>query len=179
MVKMYIDILVTIIDVVVLTRPSLATPLYRPSLPWGLPCYILYRHRAVVYRFLPDVLTSSAVSPMSGSSNLDSFLWWVVGGRTAAVLWSVASRTCSIQLEAFLCNAVQIFLHTFVSIHVVHPYSSIDMTADMTTWPLHKTAFYLIVRSDFYMTDSLSITVHAFASCMLMRHYFQGSELVY
>ena len=33
MVKMYIDILVTIIDVVVLTRPSLATPLYRPSLP--------------------------------------------------------------------------------------------------------------------------------------------------
>ena len=30
--------------------PSLATHLYRPSLPGGLQGYILYRHRAVVYR---------------------------------------------------------------------------------------------------------------------------------
>ena len=37
------------------------------------------------------------------------FSWWVVGGRTAAVLWSVASRTCSIQLVAFLCNCHQAF----------------------------------------------------------------------
>ena len=31
--------------------PSLATRLYRPSLPGDLPSYILYRHRAVVCRF--------------------------------------------------------------------------------------------------------------------------------
>ena len=30
--------------------PSLATRLYPPSLPGGLQCYILYLHRAVVYR---------------------------------------------------------------------------------------------------------------------------------
>ena len=28
----------------------------------------------------------------------------MVGGRTAAVLWGVASRTISIEVEAFLCN---------------------------------------------------------------------------
>ena len=32
-----------------------------------------------------------------------------VGGRTAAVLWSVTSRTCSIQLIVFLCNCCQAF----------------------------------------------------------------------
>ena len=38
-------------------------------------------------------------------------LWWVVGGRTAAVLWGVASRTCSILLAAFSCSCF---------IHVMH-----------------------------------------------------------
>ena len=48
----------------------------------------------IAYEF---VLTFPAVSSMSGSSNFDSFCdGWVVGGRTAAVLWDVASRTCSI-----------------------------------------------------------------------------------
>ena len=50
-----------------------------------------------------------------------------------------------------------------VSIHVVHSYSSINMTA---AWK--KLCFVLSVRSDFHMTDSLSIAVHAFASCVLM-----------
>ena len=60
----------------------------------------------VVYEF---VLTSPAVSHMSGSSNLDSFLWWVLGGHTSAVLWGVASRTYSILFTAFLCNCRQTF----------------------------------------------------------------------
>ena len=46
-----------------------------------------------------------------------------------------------------------------VTVHVVHPYSSIDTTA---SWK--KLRFILSVRSDFHMTDSLSIAVHAFAS---------------
>ena len=50
-----------------------------------------------------------------------------------------------------------------VSIHVVHPYSSIDMTVASI-----KLRFILSVRSDFHMTDRLSIAVHAFASRMLM-----------
>ena len=41
-----------------------------------------------------------------------------------------------------------------VSVHVVHPYSSIDMTA---AWK--KLRFILSVRSDFHITDSLSIAV--------------------
>ena len=51
----------------------------------------------------------------------------------------------------------------FVSIHVVHPYSSTDTTAD---WK--KLCFILSVMSNFYMTDSLSIAVHAFASRVSM-----------
>ena len=47
----------------------------------------------------------------------------------------------------------------FVSVHVVHPYSSIDVTA---VWK--KLRFILSVRSDFHIIDSLLITVHAFVS---------------
>ena len=54
-----------------------------------------------------------------------------------------------------------------VSIYVVHPYSSIEMT---TAWK--KLCFILSVRSDFHMTDSLSIAVHAFISRVLM--YFSS-----
>ena len=50
-----------------------------------------------------------------------------------------------------------------VSIHVVHPYSSIDTTA---AWK--KRHFILSVRSDSYMTDYLWLTGHTFASRVLM-----------
>ena len=50
-----------------------------------------------------------------------------------------------------------------VSVHVVHPYSSIDTT---TAWK--KLRFILSVGSDFYTTDRISIVVHAFASHVLM-----------
>ena len=45
----------------------------------------------------------------------------------------------------------------------MHPYCSIDMT---TAWK--KLLFILLVRSDFHMSDSLSIAVHALASHVLM-----------
>ncbi len=47
-----------------------------------------------------------------------------------------------------------------VSVHVVHPYSSI------AAWK--KLRFILLVRSDFHMTDSLLVAVHAFASHVSM-----------
>ena len=53
------------------------------------------------------------------------------------------------------------FLH-FVSIHVVHPYSSIDTTA---AWK--KSCFILSDRSDFHMIDSLLIAVYTFARHIL------------
>ena len=56
----------------------------------------------IAYEF---ILTFPAVSRMSGSSHLDTFR----DDHTAAVLWGVTSKTCSIQLAAFLCNCRQIF----------------------------------------------------------------------
>ena len=45
----------------------------------------------------------------------------------------------------------------------MHPYSSINTTA---AWK--KLRFILSVRSDFHMTDNLSIAVHAFVSSVSM-----------
>ena len=55
------------------------------------------------------------------------------------------------------------FSSRLVSVQVVHPYSSIDTTA---AWK--KLLFFLSVRSDFHMINSLSIAVHAFVSRVLM-----------
>ena len=49
------------------------------------------------------------------------------------------------------------FLH-FVSVHEMHPYSSIDAT---TTWK--KFSFNSSDRSDFHMIDNLLLAVHAYA----------------
>ena len=72
----------------------------------------------------------------------------MVSGRTASV-----SRSCSILHAVFLCSCRQAF----------SLYSSIDTT---TAWK--KLRFILSVRSDFHMTDSLSIPVYAFACSVLM-----------
>ena len=50
-----------------------------------------------------------------------------------------------------------------VSDHVVYPYCSIDTAA-----ALKKLRFILFDRSEFHMTDSLEIAVHAFASRVLI-----------
>ena len=65
--------------------------------------------------------------------------------------------------ELFKMLATSFISIRLVSVHVVHPYSSIDMTA---AWK--KLRFILPVRSDYHMTDRLSIAVHAFTSCVLM-----------
>ena len=51
----------------------------------------------------------------------------------------------------------------FVSVHMVHPYSTMDTTA---AWK--KLHFILSDRSDLHMTDSISIAFYAFASHVLM-----------
>ena len=50
-----------------------------------------------------------------------------------------------------------------VSVHVVHPYSSMNMTA---AWK--RLRFILSNRSDFHMINNLSIAFHAFACNVLM-----------
>ena len=64
------------------------------------------------------------------------------------------------------------FSSRLVSVHVMHPYSSIDTTA---AWK--KLRFILSVRSDFHMIESLSIAVHAFVSRVSMS--FSVDEFVY
>ena len=76
---------------------------------WSL-CLCLAMWRGPQEYFTYEVVpTSPAVSHMSGSSNFDCLFLWVVGGRTAAALWGVASRTCSILLTASLCSCRQAF----------------------------------------------------------------------
>ena len=98
-----------------------------------------------------------------GSSNLDSFCdGWQVAVQLllCGVLPPGLVQYCS---QHSCVIAVKLFLHTFFSVHVVRPYSSIDTT---TAWK--KLCFILSVRSDFRMTDSQLIAVYTFASCVLM-----------
>ena len=74
------------------------------------PCVGVHR-RYIAYKF---ILTSPAEHHMSGSSNLDSFRDRV--GCAATVLWGVASRTCSIQLAAFLCISKKSFINQILTI---------------------------------------------------------------
>ena len=64
------------------------------------------------------------------------------------------------------------FSSRLVSVQVVHPYSSINTTA---AWK--KLRFILSVRSNFHMTDSLSIAVHAFVSRVSMSFSVDETQL--
>ena len=108
----------------------------------------------IVYEF---VLTSPAVSRMSGSSYFDSFSdGWLVATQ---LLFCGMLLPGLVQYSSlhFYGIAVRLFLHT-LGAYLVHPYNSIHTTA---AW--EKMHFILSVRSDFHITDSLSIAVHAFA----------------
>ena len=80
---------------------------------------------------------------------------FVMGGRWP---YSWCFVECCLQdLFKIACSILvllpsSIFSIHFVSVHVVHPYSSIDTTA---AWK--KLHFILSVRSDFHVTDSLLI----------------------
>ena len=146
--------------------PSLATSPYRSELlyvgsSWS-PCFCSAMWRGpwenITYELVP---TSPAVSCMPGSSNLDSFRdGWLV---------TVQPRLCGVLPLGpvqILYSCRQAFSPA-VSDHVVHPYSSIDTIA---AWK--KLRFILSVRSDFHMTDSLLIAVHAFVSHVFNFRFF-------
>ena len=106
--------------------PSSATLHYSPSLPGGLPRYILYWHSAAVYRCKRVVHLSlihvkgvcRSISLLSSSLLLLQFpvclvrLTWIVsvmGSRCRYSSCFVASRTCSVWLAEFLSNCRQGF----------------------------------------------------------------------
>ena len=68
---------------------------------------------------------------------------------------------CSLNILVKLPSSF--FVSRFVSVQVVHPYSSIDTAA---AWK--KQRFISSVRYDFLMIKSLSIAVHAFVSRVSM-----------
>ena len=83
-------------------------------------------------------------------------------------LYSYCFVGCCFQDLFNIPHSILVQLSSFFSIHlvcvhIVYPYSSIDITITQK-----KLRFILLVKSDFHMTDSLSITVHAFASHMLI-----------
>ena len=96
---------------------------------------------------------------MSASSNFDSFRdGWLIA------LWGAASRTCfNIARSILVLLPSSFFFRRLVSVHLVHPYSSMETTV---AWK--KLRFISSVRSDFHMIDSLSIAVHAFATRVSM-----------
>ena len=83
---------------------------------------------------------------------------WEVGGHTDAVLRSIASRICFRQYVTFLCSYHLAFSLSYVSVHVVHPYSRTDTITF---------CFILSDRSDFHMIYNLSIAFYAFARLIL------------
>ena len=101
------------------------------------------------------------------SACLVRLIWMVfeMGGRWP---YSCCFVGCCFQDSFNIARSVFVqFLSSFFSIlcqhQVVHPYSSMDTTAAWKKW-----YFILSDRSDFHMTDNLSIPVHAFASHILM-----------
>ena len=105
------------------------------------------------------VPTSPAVSHVPGLCNFDSFrdswlvaVWLLLCGVLSPGLVQYRS-------QHFCVIAVKLFLHPFSQ----HPYSSINTIAARK-----KLHFILSVRSDFHVTESLSLAVHAFATRVLM-----------
>ncbi len=104
------------------------------------------------------------MSRVSGSSNCYGFRG---GGGKGPYSWCLVG-CCRQDLFITALNMLVLFPSSFfssrlVSVHVVHPYGSIDTTA---AWK--KLRFILSVWSDFHTIDSLSIAVHAFVSRVSM-----------
>ena len=82
------------------------------------------------------------------------------GGRILGALWGVAARTCLILLVTFLCSCrlASSPAVLFASNWCIHTVVSTRLLLG------RNCLFILSVRSDFHMTDSLSITIHAFVN---------------
>ena len=168
-----------------------ATRPYHPSLSVGLPYYIMYQYRAVVDRF--SLVALSLLVCVKGPLEFIAYkfaltykgpaclvrLIWIVFEKDCRCLYSCCFVGCCLQelfntTRSILVQFPSSFLYIgFVSVHVVHPYRSIDTTAD---WK-KKLRFILSFRSDFYMKNSLSIVVQAFASRALMSFLIDEKSL--
>ena len=113
------------------------------------------------------------MSCMSGSPNLNSFR---DRGQVAVQLVScwVLPPGLVEDCTQHSCVIASFFSSRFVSVHVVHPYSSIDVTA---AWK--KLRFILSVRSDFHIVDSLLIAVHAFVNLVSMSFSVDSTQKRY
>ena len=155
--------------------PPLATSPYRSSLLAGRQIYIPYLHIAAVCRFELVVLLlfghmrgvhwstslmSSSLLLQQCSACLIRLTWivFVMGGRWP---YSWCFVGCCLQDFFKIARSILVELPSsffscrLVSVHVVHPYGSIGTTA---SWK--NLRFIISVRSNFHMTDSLSIAVH-------------------
>ena len=134
-----------------------------PSLPSGPPDYILCLYRAVVDMFylLIDVKGSLMSSPLflqQCCAYLVCLIWMVLemGGSW---LYSCCFLGCCFQeLFNIVCSLLmqlpsRFFSLCVISVHVMHPYSSMDMT---DAWK-KKLGFILSDKSDFHMTNNLLI----------------------
>ena len=106
-----------------------------------------------------------------------SLIVFMMGGRCLYICCFIG---CWLQDLLNIAHSILVLLLSsffsihLVSVHVVHPYSSINTNS---AWK--KLHFILSVRSDFYIADNLLIAVHTFASCIrclsrLMTHSFLG-----
>ena len=95
-----------------------------------------------------------------------TWIVFVMGGRWP---YSWCSVGCCLQDLFEIVRSILVYLPSsffssrFVSVHIVHPHSSIETTA---AWKTLR--FILSVRSDGHMTDSLSVAVHAFINLVPM-----------
>ena len=93
-----------------------------------------------------------------------AWIVFVMGGRWL-YSWCLVGCCCQdlFNITRNILLASSFFSSRLVSVQVMHPYRSINTTA---AWK--KLCFFLLVRSDFHMIESLSIAVHAFVSRVLM-----------
>ena len=138
--------------------------------PGRLQGYILYRYGAVVLAGHPAFAglcegIHRSTSLMSSSLLHQCHtclvrLTWMVFVMSCRWPYSSVLRGCCLQDLFNIARSILVQLPSsfssihLVSVHVVHPYSSIDTTAD---WK--KLRFILSVKSDCHMTDSLPIAL--------------------
>ena len=131
----------------------------------GRPCERVYRSTSLMCSslLLQQCLACLVCLP---------WIVFVIGGRTATVLWGVASKTYSIQLAAFLCNCCQAFL--LVSVHLMHPYNRIDTTAAWKNVLFYRSRLTSIWPI-FYWLLSMTSQVACWCHSRLMRRCFRNS----
>ena len=142
--------------------PSILTELLNIGSSWS-PCFC----SAHVLHWSTSLMSSSLLLQQCPTCLVRlTLIVSVMGGR-----WPYSGCFVGCCLQDFFIIARSIlvsllssfFSIRLVSVHVVHPYGSINTTA---AWK--KLRFILSFRSDFHMTDALSIAVHAFVSRALI-----------